>query len=246
FTTVSEQLDPAELVSVLNGYLGPMTEIILEEGGTIDKYIGDAIVAMWGAPLDQPDHAQRACRAAVRCQLKLEEIRRACAAKGLPELHVRIGLNSGEALVGNLGSESRFDYTMIGDTVNLAARLEGANSVYGTRILCGERTLELARGAVELRELDLLQVKGKTRGVRVAEVAALSGALEGPTADRFARFAEALAALRAREFERAKSSFEVLAAEGDAPSAVMAERCAEWLAQPPPPTWDGSYKLTTK
>ena len=141
FTTISERLDAETVVSLLNDYLSAMTEIILEEEGTVDKFEGDAIMALWGAPLDQDDQALRACRAALLQRDALESLNRRFAGLKLPPLAMRIGLNTGEAIVGNLGSAKRFDYTVIGDTVNLASRLEGLNKFYGTTIMATEATV---------------------------------------------------------------------------------------------------------
>ncbi len=239
FTSLSEQLPPAELVQVLNECLGRMSAVITEEGGIIDKYIGDAIVAMFGAPLDQPDHAARACRAALRCQRVMAELRETWAARGLPPLHVRIGLNSGDALVGNMGSEQRFDYTMIGDTVNLAARLEGANGQYGTWMMCSEATVERAGEAASFRELDLIRPKGKKVAVRVFEVA-------DAEASTHARYAEALALYRAQRWDDALAAFRTLMDEGDAPAAAFVKRIALYRARPPLDGWDGVFTMTTK
>ena len=138
FTTISERLDAETVVALLNDYLSAMTEIILEEEGTVDKFEGDAIMALWGAPLDQEDQALRACRAALRQRAALADLNRRFAGLKLPPLSMRIGLNTGEAIVGNLGSAKRFDYTVIGDTVNLASRLEGLNKFYQTAIMASE------------------------------------------------------------------------------------------------------------
>ena len=246
FTGISEKLEPGELVTLLNEALGSMTEIILSEGGTVDKYIGDAIVAMFGAPLDQPDHAARACRAAVRCQAVLSELRPQWKARGLPEVRVRIGLNSGPALVGNMGSSQRFDYTMLGDTVNLAARLEGANSQYGTWVMAGESTRARADDALSFRELDAIRPKGKAVGVHVFEVVGEAAEVPPETAARHVRYAEALAAYRARLFDEAASLFGALADDGDAPARTFVDRVALYAADPPPPDWDGIFTMTTK
>jgi class 3 adenylate cyclase len=219
---LSEQLDPTELVRFLNECLGTMSNAILEHGGSIDKDIGDAIVAMFGAPLDQPDHAARACRAALAAQRALDAQRPAWRARGLPEIRVRIGLNTGDALVGNLGSERRFDDTMLGDTVNLAARLEGVNGEYGTDVLAGERTAEAVVGTVGLREVDTVRLKGKRQAVRVFEV--VSAEPEVQPSPTHAAYAQALARYRAGDFEAAAADFEALRPDGDAPAEVMAAR----------------------
>ena len=247
FTTISEKLDPAVLVALLNECLSAMTEIILSEGGIIDKYIGDAIVAIFGAPLDQPDHATRAVRAALRCQAKLVELRVGWAARGLPELRMRIGLNSGVAVVGNMGSQQRFDYTMMGDTVNLAARLEGAASVYGVFILVGEETLRRAADGAVLRELDWLQVKGKKQPVAVATPLAMRPASDEVSA-LAAAAAEALAAYRRRDFAGACAQFSAILARwpGDAAAEVFLARATAFAREPPPPEWRGVHELTSK
>ncbi len=243
FTTLSEQLDPTELVRFLNECLGAMSNAILEQGGSIDKYIGDAIVAMFGAPLDQPDHAVRACHAALAAQRALDAQRPAWRARGLPEIRVRIGLNTGDTLVGNLGSERRFDYTMLGDTVNLAARLEGANGEYGTDVLAGESTAEAVAGAVGLREVDTVRLKGKRQAVRVFEV--VSPEPEAQPTHAHTAYAQALAHYRAGDFDSAAAGFEALRPYGDAPAEVLGAR-ARTLAEAPPPDWDGVYTMTRK
>ncbi|MSP92655.1 MAG: adenylate/guanylate cyclase domain-containing protein [Myxococcales bacterium] len=244
FTGISEKLDPTDLVALLNECLGGMTDLILESGGTIDKYIGDAIVAMYGAPLDQPDHAVRGCRAALRCQARLIELRRQWAARGKPELVVRIGLNSGSALVGNMGSAARFDYTMMGDTVNLASRLEGANAVYGTFILVGEEVVKRAEAEVLFRELDALRVKGKSLPVRVFHVLAMKAEATPALVAVADGFARGLAAYRGQQWEVARAAFEALA--DDPPAKVFLGRIAAFEKSPPGGGWDGVYEMTTK
>ncbi|MBM4344083.1 MAG: adenylate/guanylate cyclase domain-containing protein [Deltaproteobacteria bacterium] len=246
FTTLSERLDPAELTKLLNEYLGAMTDVILEEGGTVDKYIGDAIVAMFGAPIGQPDHAVRACRAALRCRKKLAELQVQWRARGLPEIASRIGLNSGVAVVGNMGSAKRFDYTMLGDAVNLAARLEGANKAYGTDIMIGAETARLVGSAIVVRELDLVQVKGKKQGIAVFEAVAEPAELDGPTRDRVTLFAQGLALWRKTDFDGAAEVFGRLAAAGDAPSQVFLDRLPAVRAMGLGPDWDGVFEMTTK
>ncbi len=148
FTAISEGLDPEALTALLNEYLSAMTDILHEEGGTVDKYVGDAIIAFWNAPLDQPDHAERAARAALRCQEKLSEMRPDFRERIGKDLYMRIGLNTGFAVVGNMGSRSRFDYTVLGDAVNLASRLEGINKQFGTFILSSEALRKRVAGDV--------------------------------------------------------------------------------------------------
>ncbi len=246
FTTLSEQLDPADLTKLLNEYLGAMTDVVLEEGGTVDKYIGDAIVAMFGAPLDQPDHALRACRAALRCRKKLAELQAQWRQRGLPVIAARIGLNSGIAVVGNMGSAKRFDYTMLGDTVNLAARLEGANKAYGTDIMIGAETARLIGDAVVLRELDLVQVKGKKHGIAVYEAVALPSEIDDAGRTMVAEFARGLALWRKTDFDGAAAVFGGLAAAGDPPSQVFLERMPAVRQMGLGPGWDGVFELKTK
>ena len=247
FTTISESLDPQVLVQLLNECLGSMTDIIIEEGGTIDKYIGDAVVAIFGAPLDQPDHATRACRAALRCQVKLAELKPLWIARGMPEVVVRIGLNSGPAVVGNMGSEKRFDYTMLGDTVNLAARLEGANKAYDSLILIGGKTHEYADPSILRRETDLLQVKGKTQGVSVFQPVAMVGAATDVDKARCTEFERALALYRAQRWDDAQAVFQSLAdTHDDGTARVFVERIGHMREHPPGQGWDGTYELKTK
>ena len=175
FTTLSEGLEPQELTQLLNEYLTDMTDIILESGGTLDKYEGDAIIAFWNAPADQPDHALRACRASVLCQRKLTERRAEFKERFGSELHMRIGLNSGPVIVGNMGSSQRFDYTVLGDAANLAARLEGANKVFGTYLMISESTFEAVREEMLARELGSLRVVGRKQPVRVYELEGFAG-----------------------------------------------------------------------
>jgi adenylate cyclase len=244
FTTISERLSPETVVSLLNDYLSRMTEIILKEAGVVDKFEGDAIMAFWGAPLEQPDQAARACRAALRQQAALEELNRRFAGQGLPPLSMRIGLHTGDAIVGNLGSESRFDYTVIGDTVNLASRLEGLNKFYGSRIMASEVTAAAGAGAVEFRELDLVAVKGKEQAVRVFEVLGLTGELDPATARRRQDFARALELYRQRRFPEALAGFEALgaAAPADGPARTYRDRCRKFMEAPPPADWDTVFR----
>ena len=169
FTTISEKLKPEDLTSLLNEYLSAMTDIIQEEGGTIDKYEGDAIIAFWNAPLAVPDHAVRTVRAALRCQEKLAEMRPSLKERYGEDLMMRIGMNSGKAVVGNMGSRTRFDYTMLGDAVNLAARLEGTNKQFRTYTMISATTRELMGDAFPVRELSRIAVVGRKEPVVVFE-----------------------------------------------------------------------------
>ena len=248
FTTFSEQLEPTALVAFLNEYLTALTNIILEEGGTIDKYEGDAIIAMFGAPMEHADHAVRAVRSAIRCQNKLQELRPGWQARGLPEVKTRIGLNSGLAVVGNMGSVQRFDYTMIGDTVNLAARLEGTNKVYDTVMMIGQGTERLCRDVIVMRELDRVRVKGKTEPIAVFEPLGLVGETAATAVARKSVYEGALAAYRRQEFADARQLLETLIAEhgDDPPSRVLLERISWFEKEAPAPEWDGVFEMLTK
>ncbi|MBI3565678.1 MAG: adenylate/guanylate cyclase domain-containing protein [Elusimicrobia bacterium] len=248
FTTLSEKLEPEKLTKLMNRYLGEMTDTILASGGTLDKYIGDAIMAFWGAPLADPDHALTACRIALANQKKLAALREELVRQGLPAIRNRIGLNSGPASIGNMGSAKRFSYTAIGDTVNLASRLEGANKAYGSYILISETTRAAAGAAVEARELDYVKVKGKNLPIRVYELLGLSGETDPRLLEKARRFEKGLALYRARDFAAAGAVFEAVQKEfgPDHASEVYAEHCREHIAEPPSPDWDGSHALTEK
>jgi adenylate cyclase len=170
FTSISEQLTPEELVEHLNIYLQGMTNIVIKTDGTLDKYIGDAIMAFWGAPVPQEDHALRACKACIEMMEILEDMNAVWKEEGKPPLDIGIGLNSGDMVVGNMGSAARMDYTLMGDNVNLGSRLEGTNKVYGTHIIISEYTYDLVADNVYARELDLIKVKGKELPVRIYEL----------------------------------------------------------------------------
>jgi adenylate cyclase len=248
FTTISERLSPEIVVGLLNDYLSAMTEIILEEEGTVDKFEGDAIMAFWGAPLEQPDQAVRACRAALRQQAALAELNRRFAELDLPPLAMRIGLHTGDAIVGNLGSVKRFDYTVIGDTVNLASRLEGLNKFYGSRIIASEATVTACDGDVEFREIDLVAVKGKEHAVRVFEVLGLAGELPPEVIWRCREFAHGLEFYRQARFHEAQVYFETVLAEApeDGPAKTFLERCWQFQIAPPPDPWDTVFRPEAK
>jgi adenylate cyclase len=248
FTTLSERLDPETVVSLLNDYLSRMTEIILAEEGTVDKYEGDAIMAFWGAPLDQEDQACRACRAALRQQTALTELNQQFAASGLPVLANRIGLHTGDAIVGNLGSEKRFDYTVIGDTVNLASRLEGLNKFYGTVIMASDTTVQECAGAMEFRELDRVAVKGRETPIAVFQVLALPGELTPAQAAAREEFARGLKLYRQGQFAAAAAHFSQALEHlpQDGPSQVFLTRCQQYETNPPTPDWDAVFRPDQK
>lgn len=246
FTLVSETMPPKTLIRLLNEYFTPMTEIILAAEGTLDKYIGDAIMALWGAPVPMPDHALKACQAALKMQAAMVGLQAEWEAQGLPRLTARLGLHSGPVVAGNVGSRERFNYTVLGDTVNLAARLEGVNKVYGTRILLSEDTGRLVRDTLLLRELDLVQVKGRAQPVAVYELLGDLPPEEPPP--WLARFASGLRLYRQRRWEEAYQAFgEVLRLRpDDQPSLVFRERCRIYAASPPGDDWQGVFILDAK
>jgi adenylate cyclase len=243
FTSMSETLPPEQLVAILNLYLDEMSEIVLEERGTLDKYIGDAIMALWGAPAPVEDHALRACRTAVRMQRRLHDLNDAWHRQGhhWPALNMRIGINTGTPVVGNIGGQKRFDYTALGDAVNLAARLEPACKTYGVETMIAEGTRAAAGDAIVVRELDMLAVYGKAEPIRVYELVGLAGEAVAKEREEVLRHYEAgLAAYRRRDFALAISYFDAaLELDGkDGPSLLYRERAAEYAVTPPPLEWD--------
>lgn len=240
FSTFSEKLDPAVLTALLNDYLSDMSAIIQEEGGYLDKYIGDAIVAFWNAPVAQPDHAARACRAAVRCQRRLAERREEYERRTGVVLRARIGLNTGEAVVGNMGSHERFNYTILGDAANLASRLEGANKAFGTYVMVSESTWRKSGAAWAGRALALLRVVGRSQPVRVYELAGLAGE---PRPDGWRMFEEGLGLFEAGRFAEALRLFEQC--PGDPASQAYAAKCRLNGAQAPA-GWSGVWEMSEK
>jgi adenylate cyclase len=240
FSSFSERLGPVELTTLLNDYLSEMTDIIMDEGGTLDKYEGDAIIAFWNAPLEQADHAVRACRAALRCQRRLAELRPVFQQRTGASLRMRVGLNTGEVVVGNMGSRKRFNYTILGDAANLASRLEGANKAFGTETMVSGSTWQLASAQFRARKLADLRVVGRKTAVPVYE---LTGLATDAAPGAWDTFAAGLARFSEGKFTEAGQLFEQLA---DDPAAQSyARRCAELTAHPPV-TWDGVWGLTEK
>ncbi len=248
FTSTAETLTPEELVQQIGRYFDEMTRVIAASGGTIDKFIGDAIMAFWGAPVPVDDHAARACEAAVRSQRLLAQMRAAAATPWLAALHARVGIATGDALVGNIGTPARFNYTVMGDTVNLASRLESLNKLYGTSILVSEATYRAARERVIGRAVDVVQVKGKHRGVRVYEPLALASDADAAARALAADSDAALDRYLARDFRAAAEGFERILREhaGDRPAKMLLDRCREFLVTPPPERWDGVYVARDK
>ncbi len=241
FTELSEGLSPEEIVTFMNRYLTEMTDIVERHGGFVEKYIGDGIIAVFGAPLETPDHAARAVNAAVACQARLAEVTPELGLDPGQRISQRIGLNTGAMLIGNIGSKRRFNYTVMGDSVNLASRLENANKAYGTTVLVSETTWLACRDAIAFREIDLLRVLGRHEPVRVFEPVLASVA----PPETHAAFAKALSQFRARDFAKAESAFAALAAQ-DPVAARFAARAETYAIVPPPDYWDGVNSLDSK
>ena len=254
FTTISEKLDAQDLAIFLNGYLSDMTKIVFDTQGTLDKYIGDAVMAFWGAPFEEPDHAANACNASLVMMKRMHELQQQWEAEGKPKLDIGIGLNSGSASVGNMGSELRYGYTALGDTVNLSSRLEGLNKEYGTHILVNESTYsEVKSGEFLFRELDIIRVKGKLQPVTIYELMGKVPELEKEAGytelqERLLCFAEARALYGKRQWEQAQHKFQTILERfpTDGPSRMYWKRCQEYLFDEPPVGWDGVFTMTHK
>ncbi len=247
FTTISERLTPEALVTLLNEYLTAMTNKVFEYDGLLDKYIGDAIMAVFGAPLDQPDHAKRACLTALGMMKELHKLQKKWEAEGRPVINIGIGINSGDMVVGNMGSDMRFDYTVMGDMVNLASRLEGTNKEYGTNIIISEFTYGIVKDSMCCRELDGVRVKGKLKPVIIYELlgekkdeAFYLGLIDAS--------ARALTLYREGQWEDAIAAFQKVLdiKPGDFVSTMYMERCRNLKEHPPALPWDGVFVMTKK
>jgi adenylate cyclase len=248
FSSISEQLTAGELVILLNEYLTEMTDIVMQYEGTVDKFEGDAIIAFFGAPIDFKDHATRTCYAALDMQKRLAQLRNIWKKNGRHELFMRIGINTGEVTVGNMGSENRFDYTMIGDPVNVAARLEGTNKQYNTETILSEFTYDLAKNDIEARELDSIRVVGKKEPIKIYELLGRKGEMEDHIRLILPHFQEGLEHYKNQRWEEGITSFEnaLNLYEDDGPSLTYFERCITFQYHPPPPDWDGVFAMRTK
>lgn len=244
FTGISENLSPQALVGLLNRYFAEMTEVIEAHGGIVDKYVGDGIAAIFGAPLDDPDHALHAVQAALACQLVTERLQTAAELPAGTELRTRIGINSGDVLVGNIGSPRRFNYTVMGDAVNLAARIEGANKEYGTAVLVSEATSRLCGDRMVLRKIDRVRV-GRGAPVTLFEPMGAPGMVSPERLKQLDAFSEGLAHYRARRFGDAESLFAALA-DVDVVASRYCGRARNFAAHPPPDAWDGVFDLESK
>ncbi|MBI4167298.1 MAG: adenylate/guanylate cyclase domain-containing protein [Acidobacteria bacterium] len=247
FTGISEKLSPRGLVELLNEHLSEMTEIVFQNRGTLDKYIGDSIMAFWGAPYPQPDHPENACKAGLAMLRALEGLQTRWQAAGKPRIDIGIGISTGPMLVGNMGSRRRFNFTIMGDNVNLASRLEGLNKTFGTRLIVSESTYEFVQDKMLTRELDLIRVKGKRRPVKIFELIGLRSESQGalPKVDRFHA---ALEAYRSAQWETAIGMFGELLRDfpDDGPTRVFVQRCWDLIENPPEGEWDGVFVMETK
>jgi len=239
FTTISEQLSPEDLNLMLSGYFDAVTRALQRHGATIDKFIGDAVMAFWNAPRDLPDHALRGALATLEVRQSLELLCESWKKVGLPNMSTRVGLNTGSVMVGNVGYEDRLSYTALGDAVNLASRLESLNKVYGTYILVGEATLSQLGNQVAYRVIDRVAVKGRSKGTRIGELA-------HSVHPSWAAYEKGLNAYFASDFERALALFaDPLLAE-DGPTAIMVNRCKRFAERGVPEGWDGTWVMADK
>ena len=254
FTSISEQLEPEQLTQILNDYLTPMTDVVFRHKGILDKYIGDAIMAIFGAPLPLDDHPSAACRTALDMIDELEALRRTWKEKGLPDficnMNIGIGINSGPVSVGNMGSTLRFDYTVIGDNVNLSSRLEGTTKAYGVNIIVSQNTWERTREEFIYRELDYIRVMGKKKPIRIYE---LLGRLSGRSEDKeliesAEAFESGLSLYRDRRWDEAERVFRSLMDKKpqDKASAVYIDRCRQFIADPPGDEWERVFERRSK
>jgi adenylate cyclase len=248
FTSISERMNPDELVVLLNRYLSAMTEVIFEYDGYLNKYMGDGIMAFWNAPVKQSDHAERACRCALKSMRRLQQFNEELKVQGMTPLGARIGLNSGTMVVGNMGSQQKSDYTVMGDHVNLGSRLEGANKAFGSSIMISEFTYDLVQDKFEVRFLDKIRVPGKAKPVKVYELLAEKGGLDAVWQKALPLYHEAIQLFADKEFPRAREKFlEVCAIlPQDKASMTYAHRAEAFAAEPPADNWDGVFEVKSK
>jgi class 3 adenylate cyclase len=248
FARISESLTPTELTLQLSDYLNEAAGIIIEEGGTVNQYLGDAIFAFWGAPLNHPDHSGAACRAALRIQSRLAILNKKWSGEGRMPFPTRIGLNTGEIIVGNIGSETRLYYTAVGDAVNLASRLEVLNKHYGTWTLISEFVYERCKSDFAVRMIDTVVVKGRSKPVIIYELVAEKGNISSNELAYLSLFNEAVSLYKKREWDEA---FKILltlkeAKPDDKPTAIYLDRCVEFIRDPPPEDWTGTVIMKEK
>ena len=247
FTTISEGLNPKELSELMNLFLTPMTGVIHDKRGTIDKYMGDAIMAFWGAPIDDPAHAKLALEAGIEMLSRVGDINKSFAARGWPEIRIGVGINTGMMSVGNMGSEFRMAYTVLGDAVNLGSRLEGLTKGYGVDLLVSEST-KAAVPEYAFREIDRVRVKGKDQPVAIYEPLCLKTDIDKAWKDELRLYREAIKLYRNQEWDMAEMNFINLQKQSRSPGLykVYVERVAQYRKDPPPTDWDGVYTHTSK
>jgi len=250
FTTITETLDPSLLIQVMSEYLEEMSQIILESSGVVDKYIGDAIMAFWNAPLPVPSHRAVACAAALRCQRRLNKLNTEWSVRGIPRIRTRIGLNAGMALVGNLGSPTRMSYTCIGDSINTASRLEGINKQYGTYLIISENVYQsqTVQENFLCRPLDFVCLKGKSQPLTIYELVCELKLSNEEMKEQVKLFEDAFGLFRKREFANAGKLFsEYLRINpDDTPARLLKQRCVDFMKAPPPPDWNGAHVAVEK
>jgi adenylate cyclase len=248
FTSISEALTPNEIVELLNEFLTEMTDIIFKHEGTVDKFEGDAIIAFFGAPNILKNHAERACIACIKMQKRLSDLREKWQENDKPQLKMRIGLCTGNAVVGNMGSESRMDYTMMGDTVNTAARLEGVNKIYGIYTLISETTCKAAGSSIATREIDTIYVVGKNEPVTIYQILGKDSDVDDLMKKVNQHYAAGLQAYRNQDWDKAVKLFNAALkiSPDDGPSNTMMDRSKKFKSNPPGKNWNGSYTVTTK
>jgi adenylate cyclase len=247
FTSMSETLEPEALVDLLNEYHTAMTDVVYRYDGTLDKYIGDAIMVVYGAPLELKDHASRACGSAIDMIEKLKDLNEKWIGEGKPPLDIGVGINTGMMMVGNMGSQQRFDYTVMGDAVNLASRLEGANKQYQTNILISESTYERVKDEFTVMELDSVRVKGKIRPVKIYQLVGRND-IPSPRKEAIQCFHRGLSFYKQQKWHEAIEAFQnVLTMEKDMRvAALYIARTSDLKTNPPPPDWDGIFTMKTK
>ncbi len=246
FTSISEKIPPETLAHLLNQYLTRMTNIVFNQSGVLDKYIGDAVMAFWGAPLDENKHALLACTAALKMREEIERIKQDWKKFGIDDFDVRIGINTGDMIVGNMGSDLRFNYTLLGDNVNLGSRLEGINKEYKTHVIISGSTYEQVKDEVIARPLDIVAVKGKAKGVSIFELRGLGQAL-GKEKEFLDKFEKARQFYHFGNFKKALFEFKEIYKHSshDGPTKIYIKRCEEYI-ELPPEKWDGVYHATAK
>jgi adenylate cyclase len=248
FTNISEKMDPEALIQFLNKYLSALSHVILERGGTIDKYIGDCVMAFWNAPVENKNHRRDAVLAAMDCQAAIDQLNKTLD-PGVPEIPaVRIGINSGTVTVGLTGSEKKLQYTVIGDEVNLASRLEGANKFFGSKTIISESTYEGAKEYVSARALGRVRVVGKASAIKIFEPIGEKGNLDAVWQKALPLYEKGIAAFDERRYGEALESFQKFAEilPQDGPGQLYLTRCQEYAVLPPDATWDGVFNLTAK